>query len=590
MRAELFGPELHADGVTFRLWAPAAKRVDLVLDTAMPMVQQEGAQQEGWYRLDVPGVKAGTRYQFRIDGELTIPDPASRFQPDDVHGPSEVIDQSYNWKTPNWKGRPWQDSVFQELHIGTCTPEGTYEAIIKKLDHVVATGITAIELMPLADFPGRWNWGYDGVLLFAPDSIYGRPKDLKALIDAAHERNLMVFLDVVYNHFGPDGNYLHRIAPPFFSKQQTPWGGAIDYTQPFVRAFAIENAVYWLRDYRFDGLRLDAVHAIATPGTPHLLHDLSAAVGKLATQTGRQIHLVLENDDNRAALLNPLEVIPEGSYRAQWNDDYHHAWHALLTGEQHGYYKDYDDPAQQIARSLAEGFIYQGEPSPHRKGEPRGEPSAQLPPLAFVNFLQNHDQIGNRAKGERLTALAKPASLEAALSILLLSPAVPMLYMGEEWGATEPFPFFCDFKGELADAVRKGRMKEFSEAYAQSGDGIPDPLAESTRDLATLNWDELSKPVHAKRLALTRDLLRARQKFLVPLLPTITRGGEARLDDGVLTVKWETPDQSLCLLANLSDRDRPHPGDLPSPSQVIWGDPSKSQLAPWSVFVAVGAR
>ena len=249
------------------------------------------------------------------------------------------------------------------------------------------------------------------------------PDDLKALIDAAHERDLMVFLDVVYNHFGPEGNYLHRIAPQFFSEQQTPWGVAIDYTRPEVRSFAIENAIYWLRDYRFDGLRLDAVHAIATAGTPHLLHDLSAAAGTLAEQTGRHIHLVLENDDNCAALLDPSEIVPRGRYRSQWNDDYHHAWHVLLTGEQQGYYKDYDNPGERIARSLAGGFVYQGEPSSHRGGQPRGEPSGHLPPLAFVNFLQNHDQIGNRAKGERLSTLVPPAALEAALTILLLSPS-----------------------------------------------------------------------------------------------------------------------------------------------------------------------
>jgi malto-oligosyltrehalose trehalohydrolase len=586
MTGELFGPALLDDGVTFRLWAPAVKRVALLLDAKkMPMIKDHD-----WFRLHVPGAKAGMHYQFRIDDDLTIPDPGSRFQPNDVHGPSEVIDQNYKWSTSGWKGRPWQDSVFYELHVGTFTPEGTYRAVIGKLDHLVSTGITAIELMPLSDFPGRWNWGYDGVLPFAPDSIYGRPEDLKALIDAAHARGLMVFLDVVYNHFGPEGNYLHRIAPQFFSDEQTPWGGAIDYRQPNVRAFAIENAMYWLRDYRFDGLRLDAVHAIATPGTPHLLNDLSAAVGKLAEQTGRQIHLVLENDDNRATLLQPSEPIPQGSYRAQWNDDYHHAWHVLLTGERQGYYKDYDKPAEQIARSLAEGFVYQGEPSPHRGGQQRGEPSADRPPLAFVNFLQNHDQVGNRAKGERLTVLAEPAALEAALPILLLSPSTPLLYMGEEWGATEPFPFFCDFKGDLADAVRNGRKSEFAEAYADSGNDIPDPLAETTRDLATLDWSALSRPNHAKRLSLTRKLLSTRRTRIVPLLPAITRGGESRLNETTLLVRWSAGEKWLYLLANLSGSARPCPADLPDFSDVIWGDKPLSQLTPWSVVVALGER
>lgn len=585
MTAELFGPELNDDGVTFRLWAPAAKRVDLVLDTAIPMTVRDG-----WFRLEVPAAKPGTQYQFRIDDELLIPDPASRFQPNDVHGVSEVIDQRYDWKATSWKGRPWQETVLYELHVGTFTPEGTYRAVIDKLDHLTATGITAIELMPLADFPGRWNWGYDGVLPFAPDSIYGGPDDLKALIDAAHERGLMVFLDVVYNHFGPEGNYLHRIAPQFFSEQQTPWGVAIDYTRPEVRSFAIENAIYWLRDYRFDGLRLDAVHAIATAGTPHLLHDLSVAAGTLAEQTGRQIHLVLENDDNCAALLDPSEIVPRGRYRSQWNDDYHHAWHVLLTGEQQGYYKDYDHPGERIARSLAGGFVYQGEPSSHRGGQPRGEPSGHLPPLAFVNFLQNHDQIGNRAKGERLSTLVPPAALEAALTILLLSPSAPLIFMGDEWGATDPFPFFCDFDGDLADAVRNGRKAEFAEAYAQSSDDIPDPLAESTTTRATLDWTALSQSESAKRLLLTQTLLRTRKEHLVPILTEIARGGDARFDDGVLYVTWAAGRKRLYLLANISDRERPRPAGLDRWDGSIWGGSPAANLDPHSVFVAVGAR
>jgi maltooligosyltrehalose trehalohydrolase len=585
MSAELFGPQLHDDGVTFRLWAPAAKRVDLLLDAPMPM-----ALHDGWYRLEVPGAKPRTRYQFLIDGELAIPDPGSRFQPDDVHGASEVIDQRYIWTATDWKGRPWYDTVLYELHVGTFTPEGTCRAAIDKLDHLAATGITAIELMPLSDFPGRWNWGYDGVLPFAPDSVYGRPEDLKALIDAAHTRGLMVFLDVVYNHFGPEGNYLHRIAPQFFSSEQTPWGGAIDYTQPCVRTFMIENAVYWLRDYRFDGLRLDAVHAIATPGSPHMLHDLSAAAGKIAAQTGRHIHLVLENDDNRAALLEPLEDVPRGGYRAQWNDDYHHAWHVLLTGERQDYYKDYENPGALVARSLAEGFVYQGEPSSHRSGQPRGEQSRHLPPSAFVNFLQNHDQIGNRARGERLSSLTTPAALEAALTILLLSPSPPLIYMGDEWGATEPFPFFCDFEGDLAEAVRNGRKAEFSEAYAESGDDVPDPLAQSTRDLARLDWSALSQRGPAKRLALTRKLLQTRKERIVPLLPHILHGGEARFDDGVLFVAWDAGGKRLCLLANISDRERPPPSGLPVWAGTIWGEPPASKLDPRSVFVALGER
>src|SRR5215472_18127790 len=325
-----FGAELHRGGVTFRLWAPAAKRVDVMLDRPYPMQ----AQAEGWYVLTLPGARDGTLYKYRIDGEIEVPDPASHFQPQDVLGPSEVIDHDrFEWRTNGWRGRPWEDAAFLEVHVGTFTPGGTFRAAIEKLDYVVETGVTAIELMPVADFAGRRNWGYDGVLLYAPDSAYGRPDDLRALIDAAHARGLMAFLDVVYNHFGPEGNFLGRYAPGFFEKGSTPWGQAIDYSVAQVRAFAIENALHWLERYHFDGLRLDAVHAIVERGEPDILEALSRAAGELAAQTSRLIHLVLENDDNSARLLDPRRAIPAGKYRAQWNDDYHHAWHVLLAGE-----------------------------------------------------------------------------------------------------------------------------------------------------------------------------------------------------------------------------------------------------------------
>ena len=473
-----FGAKLTSAGATFRLWAPTAKRVDVLLDK--PHALRRG--NDGWFSADVAGVGAGALYKYRIDDEVDVPDPASAFQPHDVAGPSEVIDHgTYQWRAQNWRGRPWQDAVLIETHVGSFTPDGTYRAMIDRLDHLVATGFTALELMPLADFAGKRNWGYDGVLWYAPDSAYGRPDDLKTLIDEAHLRGLMVFLDVVYNHFGPEGNYLGRYVPAFFTEAQTPWGSAIDYRVPQVRAFAIENALYWLREYRFDGLRLDAVHAISEPGEVSMLYDLSRAVGDLAAATGRHLHLVLENDDNVAGLLDADEDPPRGKYRAQWNDDYHHAWHVLLSGERHGYYSDYSkSPLQDIARALGSGFVYQGEASAHRGGELRGEPSGALAPTAFVNFLQNHDQIGNRALGDRLESLAAEKAVEAALAITLLAPMIPMLFMGEEWGSTAPFPFFCHFQGDLAEAVRKGRRKEFAGAYARYGDEVPDPLEEAT--------------------------------------------------------------------------------------------------------------
>jgi maltooligosyltrehalose trehalohydrolase len=585
MNGRQFGVELTSDGVTFRLWAPAVKHVDVLLDK--PYALRRG--DDGWFSADIAGIKAGARYKFRIDDKLDIPDPASAFQPQDVAGPSEVIDHdAYQWRARDWRGRPWHEAVLIETHVGTFTPEGTYRAMIDRLDHLVAAGFTALELMPLADFPGGRNWGYDGVLWYAPDGAYGRPDDLKALIDEAHLRGLMVFLDVVYNHFGPEGNYLGQYAPSFFTQAQTPWGSAIDYRVPQVRAFAIENALVWLREYRFDGLRLDAVHAIPQQGEVSMLHDLSRAVGDLASKTGRQLHLVLENDDNAAGLLDADQDPPRGKYRAQWNDDYHHAWHVLLTGENHGYYGDYGKaPRRDIARSLGSGFVYQGEASAHRGGQLRGEPSGTLSPLAFVNFLQNHDQIGNRALGDRLENLAGDEAMEAALAVTLLAPMIPMLFMGEEWGSTAPFPFFCDFEGDLADAVRKGRRKEFAGAYAKYGDEIPDPLDEATFRSAVLDWNARDLPKALRRLTLVRDLLSIRRREIVPLSAGAQFGDASAEDNGLLSAHWRTKDGRLLhLLANLSDQVIDFQTKITGTK--IWGGDLSGVMSPWAVYWRIG--
>jgi maltooligosyltrehalose trehalohydrolase len=586
MRTEAqFGPRLTPGGVTFRLWAPAAKTVELMLDSAYSMQ----ARPDGWYELTIDGAGPYTFYKFRIDGEVDVPDPASHFQPLDVFGPSVVVEHdAYDWQVRDWRGRPWQDAAFLELHIGTFTPGGTFRSAIERLDHVAETGVTAIELMPVADFAGARNWGYDGVLLYAPDSAYGRPEDLKALVDAAHARGLMVFLDVVYNHFGPEGNYLSRYAPSFFTSAHTPWGLAIDYRVPQVRAFAIENALHWLGHYCFDGLRLDAVHAIAERGEPSLLTDLSRAVGQLASETGRQLHLVLENDHNTASLLDPLEQPLQGHYRAQWNDDYHHAWHTLLTRERGSYYQDYfERPLDHITRVLASGFSYQGETSAHRGGCARGERSEKLSPLAFVNFLQNHDQIGNRPLGERLSTLVEAAPLTAALAITLLAPMPPLLFMGEEWGSTRPFPFFCDFTGELANAVRQGRWREFAQAYAQYGDDIPDPLSAATFRSAALDWNERDEPQSRKRLAFVRELLTIRSREIVPRLAGV-RFRSARRDGSIVTAYWRLGDGSqLALLANLSGETAQAPR-LAAGARSLWGDAPTGKLPPWSVSWSIG--
>jgi len=585
MNTRQFGPCLASYGTRFRLWAPAAQRVDVMLEQPHAMVRGE----DGWFTADTAGVKAGARYKFRIDDEIDVPDPASAFQPDDVFGPSEVINHAaYPWRATDWRGRPWQEAVIVEAHVGTFTSEGTYRAMIDRLDHLVETGITALELMPLADFAGSRNWGYDGVLWYAPDSAYGRPEDLKALIDAAHQRGLMVMLDVVYNHFGPEGNYLGRYAPSFFTDAHTPWGSAIDYRVKQVRAFAIENALSWLRDYRFDGLRLDAVNSIVEPGGLSLLHDISEAAGKLAAETGRQIHLVLENGDNRASILDAAQDPPQGKYRAQWNDDYHHAWRVLMTGEKQGYYVDYQRaPMSDIARSLASGFVYQGEPSLFR-GHRRGEPSGHLAPTAFINFLQNHDQIGNRALGDRLESVADARAVEAALAVLLLSPSIPMLFMGEEWGSKAPFPFFCDFVGDLADAVRRGRRVELAWAYAEYGDEVPDALAPSTRDSAVLDWNERNSEAAQKRLTLVRGLLKIRRQEIVPRLPNAVFGEASAGDNRLLTAHWRMGDgATLRLLANLSDQTIRHAPNKPE-GTLIWSSELGDSVPPWTVLWRIG--
>jgi malto-oligosyltrehalose trehalohydrolase len=580
MNERHFGARLTSEGTTFHLWAPAARRVDVVLEQQRyPLTSCK----HGWFETSVPDVKAGARYKFRIDDEIDVPDPASAFQPDDVFGPSEVIDpKNYAWRAADWRGRPWHETVLLEAHVGTFTQEGTYRAMIGKLDHLVETGITALELLPLADFAGTRNWGYDGVLWYAPDSAYGRPEDLKLLVDEAHLRGLMVFLDVVYNHFGPEGNYLGRYAPPFFTETQTPWGSAIDYREPQVRAFAIENALYWLDEYRFDGLRLDAVHAIAELGEIPMLNDLSLAAGQLAAEKGRHIHLVLENDDNRVSLLDPVQDPPRGKYHAQWNDDYHHAWHVKLTGEKQGYYRDYQRaPLSDIARALGSGFVYQGEASEHRGGQLRGEASGTLAPTAFVNFLQNHDQIGNRAFGDRLESQVEPEAIEAALAITLLAPTIPMLFMGEEWGSKAPFPFFCDFKGDLGEAVRKGRRDEYAWAYATYGDDVPDPLSEATFHSAILDWENLNGSGR-ERLALVRELLAIRRRHITPRLAG-ARFGEARVaDDGTLNANWHLGTAArLSLAANPSDRTIAVQSREVRGSP-IWGTPGDA-MKPWSV-------
>ncbi len=564
---------LQAGGVRFRLWAPSARRVALKLEEAgsnvlLPMQTGDG----GWHQLDCPQAAAGTRYRFQIDGGVLVPDPASRANPDDVHGASLVVDSlAFDWEDADWRGRPWEDAVLYELHVGTFTPAGTFAGVEAKLDYLRDVGVTAVELMPIADFPGRRNWGYDGVLPFAPDASYGTPDALKRLVQAAHARGLMVFLDVVYNHFGPEGNYLHAYAEPFFTQRHhTPWGAAINFDGDHsrtVRDFFIHNALYWLEEYRFDGLRLDAVHAIVDDGEPHILTELAQAV-RAGPGRDRHVHLVLENDANEARYLGTRPGAPH-SYDAQWNDDIHHVLHVLVTGERDGYYADYADaPVARLGRCLAEGFAYQGEPSPYRDGARRGEMSKGLRPSAFVSFLQNHDQVGNRAFGERISRLGSPERIKAAMAILLLAPQPPLLFMGEEWAAREPFPFFCDFEGELAQKVTEGRRGEFARFDRFRDETarllIPDPSAPETFESARLDWSVQHHPDHAQWLSLYRGLLAVRAREITPRLPGDGAGSASTSIEGeLLTVRWQLGDGAwLHLTANLHDAPRPR-AELP---------------------------
>ncbi|SER17764.1 1,4-alpha-glucan branching enzyme/maltooligosyltrehalose trehalohydrolase [Nitrosomonas sp. Nm51] len=562
-----FGAELQdEEGVRFRLWAPAARSVDVCLkhsiaEETVPMT----ALTDGWFEVTTTSARPGTCYRFRIDGDKRIPDPASRFQPEDVHGPSEVIDSAgWHWQDAHWMGRPWEETVIYELHVGSFTPDGNFAGALEKFDYLMDLGITAVELMPVADFPGKRNWGYDGTYLFAPDSRYGRPDDLKALVDAAHARNMMVFLDVVYNHFGPEGNYLHLYAPQFFTeKHRTPWGAAINFDDEhshWVRQFFIHNALYWLEEYHVDGLRLDAVHAIMDDSQPDILTELSQRI-QTAFSGRRHIHLILENDHNAARYLARDAAHKPRTYTAQWNDDIHHALHVLLTGETGGYYMDYaQNPIFQLGRCLTEGFAYQGESSPYRDGEPRGETSRHLPSTAFVSFLQNHDQVGNRAFGERIQSLASPAQVHAATALLLLAPSPPLLFMGEEWGCRQPFPFFCDFGPDLADAVVNGRREEFARFPEFSNPDalarIPDPMNENTFLQAVLNWTDCGRPAHASWLKLYRELLALRHREIIPRLRDMERrsAGFKQLNAHTLYAYWVLADDTrLSVYANFGD-------------------------------------
>jgi maltooligosyltrehalose trehalohydrolase len=582
-----FGTQITGSGTRFRLWAPLCGSVGLKLEngTRLPMRKLS----RGWFELEVEGAGQGTLYRFILDDGTAAPDPASRFQPQDVLGPSEVIDpRHFPWTDIGWVGRPWEEAILYELHVGTFTHEGTFRAAMDKLDYLADLGITAIQLMPVNDFPGRWNWGYDGALPFAPDSTYGRPEDLKALIDAAHSRRLMVLLDVIYNHFGPSGNFLPKYAPVFTDRHQTPWGSAVNYDgegSEMIRDLILANARYWLNEYHFDGLRLDAVHEIKDSGLNHLLHDLALLIR--GSTDGRHTHLVVENEDNDADWLRRTADGRAGLYDAQWNDDVHHLIDMAILGEQSIFREDYALRPDWLPHALATGFGFQGETVPTRN-VPKGKPSAEMPPTAFVSFIQNHDQIGNRLFGERIAKLADPRRMRAAAAIYLLAPHIPLIFMGEEWASERPFLYFTDVDPALSDDIRRHRKLTFGKYVPKEKREleVPDPVAQSSFLNSKLDWQERERPGNADFHDFYRRLLEVRRAEIIPLLAGVGghAGTHSQLGDHGFAVEWKLTDaRRLRLVANLSDT--PLDGFDPSDGRQLWveGGASGTTLAGWSV-------
>ncbi|UWU31840.1 malto-oligosyltrehalose trehalohydrolase (plasmid) [Rhizobium sp. WSM1274] len=581
-----FGPAFTEEGILFRLWAPLHESVSLKLEGADPRPMQ--AVGNGWHHYTVADASVGTRYRFVLPDGLEIPDPASRFQPQDVHGPSEVVDLSfYRWKTIDWAGRPWEEMVIYEMHIGCFTPEGTFKAAIEHLDYLQQLGVTALQIMPLSEFPGRYSWGYDGVLPYAPDRSYGRPEDFMALVDAAHQRGISVFLDVVYNHFGPAGNYIPAYAPLFTDHHKTPWGNGINYDgdgSEMIREFIIENAIYWITEFRLDGFRFDAVHAIKDDSAEHLLHALARRVR--AAACSRHVHLIVENEENDSDLLQRDENGEVRLFTAQWNDDVHHVLHITATGETFGYYADYAGDAGKLGRALAEGFVFQGEHMPYRGGS-RGRPSGHLPPTAFISFIQNHDQIGNRALGDRILASSPADVVKAVVAIYLLAPEIPMLFMGEEWGAKEPFPFFCDFDQDLNEKVRKGRREELSRLPGFDANDLLDPTAPSTFATAKLDWSKLTS---SEILDFYRTLLDLRHRRIVPLLKGAGAGNAVYRSAGsALAVDWSlAQNRRLHLHANLGAEAAPLVSERDDGETIFrLGGSDGGNLAPWTVIWSI---
>ncbi|EPC4043938.1 malto-oligosyltrehalose trehalohydrolase [Enterobacter mori] len=577
-----WGAEYISDDVVrFRVWAEGQKNLALRLnDNDIPMVTSGN----GWFQADVPGIRHGAEYQFVLQDGMTVPDPASRAQKGDVNGPSVVIDhRRFAHVNRDWKGRQWEETVIYELHMGTFTPEGSFRAAIDKLPYLAELGITQLEVMPVSQFGGSRGWGYDGVLLYAPHAAYGTPEDFHAFIDAAHGLGLSVVLDIVLNHFGPEGNYLPLLSPAFFdADRMTPWGNGIAYEREPVRQYITDAPLYWLTEYRLDGLRFDAIDQIKDTSDTHILEEIAEKIREAIPH--RHVHLTTE-DSRNVIFLHPRDE--QGNtplFTAEWNDDFHNAAHVFATGETHAYYQDFAfEPEKKFARALAEGFVYQGEVS-LQTGQSRGVECHTQPPPFFVDFIQNHDQTGNRAQGERLITLAGAEKTRVLLATLLLSPHIPLLFMGEEFGETHPFLFFTDFHGELAKAVREGRAKEFT-GHAGHDETVPDPNDLNTFVRSTLDWDKLSQEEGKSWLRFTRSLLTLRHRHIVPLLRQggTVEGKILHTAHGRVAVSWQFPQGMLSLALNIGKKPAPMP-ELAGETLFSWPE-TGDVLPPNSIVV-----
>jgi maltooligosyltrehalose trehalohydrolase len=506
------GANIDGEGVRFRVWAPAASTLEVVVQPGAAEERAHGlrAEADGWWSGRVDGVGAGVRYRYRVDGGEAYPDPASRWQPEGVHGPSVVVDPAaFQWRDQGWRGRPLEQLVIYELHVGTATAAGTFDALIERLDDLVALGVTAIEPLPIAQFPGDRNWGYDGVQLFAPAAAYGGPEGFRRLVDAAHARGLAVILDVVYNHLGPEGNYLHPLTGGrfFTARHQTPWGDGIAYETAAVRELIIANALFWAHEYHVDGLRLDATHAIQDDSPQHVVRELAARV-RASLPADRHFVFIAEDERNERRVVLPAE---QGGWGldAVWADDFHHQVRVMTAGDRHAYYASFSGSAEDLAETLRRGWFFSGQTSP-ATGASRGTPGDDLPPAAFVHCVQNHDQVGNRALGDRLHHRIDPARYRAAVALLLLSPYTPLLWMGQEWAASAPFLYFTDHPEALGRLVTEGRRREVHQHESVPMDQVPDPQARSTFLSSKLDWAERSRQPHAGVLELHRELLALR--------------------------------------------------------------------------------